>query len=103
MDHAFDLEGGERPVDRRARRFAGIAFAPGLPCDAPADLEIRPGGRKPGAYSSDELAAMPFLDREHSRPVDGPMPGHDNRMPPARHGVLNGLAVDGDESRGGGI
>ena len=103
MDHPLDLERGESPVDRRARRLDGVTLALGFPGDAPADLEIRPGRRKPRPDPADEFSAAPFLDREHAGAVQRPVSGHDDSMSPAGHLVDHGIAVDGDEPRGRGI
>src|SRR3954463_4356153 len=53
-DGLREVERSEGPVDCRACGFARIALALACPGDAPADLEIRPAGRKPGAHPSDE-------------------------------------------------
>src|SRR3954470_12100763 len=76
VDHPSDLEIRERPVDCRPRRLAGVALALRALCDAPADLEIRPGRRKPRSDPADESPAFPFLDGEHPGAMDRPVAGH---------------------------
>src|ERR1700676_4549151 len=62
MNDAVDLEGRERPVDRRARRFDRVALAAKVFRDSPADLKARPARRNPRADAADEGAARFFLD-----------------------------------------
>src|SRR4051794_29560335 len=55
VDDMIQLEGGESPIDRRARRLDRVAFVPGLLGNAPADFEMRPPRREPGPDPSDKI------------------------------------------------
>src|SRR6266481_521565 len=103
VDDVIELEGREGPIDRRTRGFDGIALAAEIAGNAPADFKARPARRKPRAHPANESSAGFFLDHEHARAMQRPVPGDDGCVPPADQLVGHGLAIDGDESRGAGI
>src|ERR1700730_6988661 len=83
MNDAVDLQGRERPVDRRARRFDRVALARKVFRDSPAHRQAGPARRKSLADAPDEGGARFYLDYEHARAVQPPMPGHDGRVAPS--------------------
>src|SRR6266481_4540855 len=103
VDDVIELEGREGPIDRRTRRFDGIALASETAGNAPADFKARPARRKPRAHPPNESSAGFFLVHEHAGAMLRPVPGDDGGVPPAGQLVGHGLAINGDESRGAGI
>src|SRR5262245_13488734 len=103
MDDLVDLEHRKRPVDRRPRRFHGIALAASGAIDAPADLKARPARRAPRPDAADILAARFFLDSEHAETVQRPMSRYHRSVAPAADFGGDSDAVGRDVARGAGI
>src|SRR6266550_289687 len=82
MDDAIELEGRERPIDRRPRGFDRVTLAAKIIGDIPADFEARPPRRKPRPDPACEFSACPFLDHKHADAMQHPVPGHGGRVPP---------------------
>ena len=101
MDHPLDLERGEGPVDRGARRLDGIPLALGFPRQCPADLKIRPARRKPRPDPADEFVRFSFPRPRtcRRRAATSARPSrHLCRQPVMASD--HRIAVDGDEARG---
>src|SRR5258706_4903302 len=69
VDDPIEIEGRERPIDRRPGRLDCIALAAKFAGDSPADFKAWPTRRKPRSDPSDEFSAGFFLDHEHAGTV----------------------------------